>query len=261
MTRKMTDLRLYSLLLAFVALCFAIAQHASALEFDDLSTELRSAMDQEFERFLRENPDLLLELVLEAADRRQAESQLTDAQMIAANYEEIFEDTHSWRGGNPDGDVVIVEFADYRCPYCRRMYDPVQEVVEEDGQIVHIVKEFPILGEESVFLAALAIAILDKFGADEYADLRDQLMGSEQSLQPEFLREMMSRFGQDSSVSETLIFEASEQPLSLNLALASRLMINGTPAFIIGNQILRGAIPKAGLIDQVAASREQAQQE
>ena len=99
------------------ALLFA-ALPAAAFDVTDMTADERAAFQGEVRDYLLANPEVVLE-VIAALEAREAEMEAAnDANMIAANSEAIFGDDHSWVGGNPDGDVTIVEFLDYRCGFC-----------------------------------------------------------------------------------------------------------------------------------------------
>lgn len=231
----------------------ALASAAPALDLDRLSVGERAKLDAEFERFLRDHPDLLLDLVSEALEARQNVVPPPDPDLIEANRAAIYDDDYSWRGGNPAGDVVIVEFSDYRCPYCRQMYDIVREVVEEDGQILHIVKEFPILGEISVLAAAVAVTIRMTEGEDAYAALRKDWMTADQAVGQTALEPVLEQFDERA---HRVIEQDGQRAIMSTIELAEALYINGTPAFIVGDRILRGIVSTDELKEHVLASRE-----
>ena len=89
---------------------------------------------------------------------------------------DLFADQASWVGGNPDGDITVVEFMDYRCGYCRKAYQEVEDLVKADGNIRLVLKEYPILGEDSVTSARFAIAVLQLHGNDAYKKAHDALI-------------------------------------------------------------------------------------
>ena len=112
-----------------------------------------------------------------AKPERQADlAANNDKAVVRANAKAIFDDGYSWVGGNPEGDITLVEFMDYRCTYCRRAYDEVNQLLETDGNIRFIVKEFPILGEQSTLASQYAVAVMQVYGGDSYELIHDALM-------------------------------------------------------------------------------------
>ncbi len=117
--------------------------------------------------------------VLEA--RRASDARKVDSEMIATHGQQLFHDANSWVGGNPDGDVTLVEFSDYRCGYCKQAHPELQELLRRDPNIRLVVKEFPILGPDSVAAARMATAALD-LDRSKYGALNDALMSFEGQL-------------------------------------------------------------------------------
>ena len=141
-----------------------LAVPASALDLEAMTEAEREAFRAEVRAYLLEHPEVLSEIA-DALEAKQAEEQIAaDAAMIAANEADIFEDGWSFVGGNPEGGLTLVEFIDYRCGYCKKAHAEVAELVKSDGDIRYVVKEFPILGEQSVLTSRFAIATLKIVG-------------------------------------------------------------------------------------------------
>ncbi|MDM7255365.1 MAG: DsbA family protein, partial [Paracoccus sp. (in: a-proteobacteria)] len=102
-------------LLAALALSTALASPALAFDPADMSDGERTALNEAIKAYILENPEVLVEAMGVLEDRRMANEAQNDAIMVKANAAEIFTDKHSWVGGNPEGDVTLVEFLDYRC--------------------------------------------------------------------------------------------------------------------------------------------------
>ncbi len=106
--------------------------------------------------------DSMIEVFSILEQRQQVAETQEDALLMANNIDEIQNDGYSWVGGNPDGDVTMVEFVDYKCGYCRKAHQEVANLVKSDGNIKLVVKEYPILGEDSYNLSRAAIATLSR---------------------------------------------------------------------------------------------------
>jgi protein-disulfide isomerase len=177
----------------------------------------------------------LLELKKQAATKQRVEDTLT----IQAK--DIYFHPDDPVGGNPDGDVTLVEFFDYRCGYCKRVHDTVLKLVEEDGNIRYVYKEFPILGPESIFAAKAALA--SKY-QDKYVSFSDQLMRNRGKYTKEKVFKIAEQTGLDINQLQNDMEKhdgAIHTIFQRNYALAQQLDITGTPGFIIGNTIVRGA--------------------
>ena len=195
-----------------------------------MTEDERAALREEIRSYLLDNPEVIMEAV-SVLEQRQAEAQAQgDVDLVRVNAEAIFEDDHSWVGGNPEGDITLVEFTDYRCSFCRRAHPEVEQLLEADGNIRFILKEFPILGEESVLSSRFAIAV-------------KQIAGDLDLDAAAIMAQMTS--------------EEVTQVIAANHALAGRLQISGTPTFILGDQMLRGYMPLADMQALVAQTRQE----
>jgi protein-disulfide isomerase len=207
--------------------------------------------------YLLQNPEVIFEAVAEFERRQTAAQGDMDAALLAANYDAIFNDGHSWVGGNPDGDITLVEFMDYKCGFCKRAHEAVNTFMEADGNVRLILKEFPILGPESELASRFAVSVLQMAGDDAYAQVHDTLMLQEDPITPESLDGLAQDLGLDmEAVLETMRSEAVTQILLENRMLAQRLQISGTPSFVMNTEFLRGFLPAEGLAEAAASLRQ-----
>jgi len=159
--------------LALAASLALVAAPLAAQGIGDMTDAERSTFRTEVRDYLLENPEVLIEAISVLEERQAQAEAVQDQSLVLSNAEAIFESPHDWEGGNPDGDIVLVEFMDYRCGYCRRAQPDVERLVSTDGNIRYIVKEFPILGEQSVMASRFAISTLQTLG-DDAAKLRQR---------------------------------------------------------------------------------------
>ena len=219
------------------------ATSALAVDLDAMTDSERDAFRTEVRAYLLDNPEVLMEAigVLEA---RQAQAEtLRDEQMAQVNYNELTNDGFSFQGGNPEGDVTIIEFIDYRCGFCRRAHPEVAELVETDGNIRIITKEYPILGEQSLLASQFAVATKLLEGDEAYKDISDALIALRSDVSESSLSSLASAYGLDADA----IFEKMEsaevrEVLAANRALGERMQITGTPTFVFGDQMVRGYV-------------------
>jgi protein-disulfide isomerase len=238
------------------AICLGLAGGAAAFDMEAMTPEERAAFRAEIRAYLLENPEVLMEAIGVLEAREQAARAAGDRDLIASLSDEIFDDGRSWVGGNPDGDVTLVEFMDYRCSYCRRAHTDVMELLDRDGDIRFIVKEFPILGPESLLASRFAIAVRNVAGDDAYGTMHDALM----TLRGAVTEDSLTRIARDEGLDPAPILAAMDAPevvaeLQANRALAERLQIDGTPGFVLGDEILRGYLPLAQMQERVAQVR------
>lgn len=239
-----------------IAALLLTATPAMAFDISAMSDAEKAAFGDAVREYLMANPEVLVESINVLEERRVASEAENDVALVASNHEAIFQDGHSWVGGNPDGDVTVVEFIDYRCGYCRKFNDQVHDLVESDGNIRLILKEFPILGQDSETSARFAVAAKQLGGDQVYVKAHDELMALRGAPSPEALKSIAAAIGLDGDeVLNTMNTESVSAVLRENRQLAERMAIMGTPTFVIGDTLLRG-MPAAGLEASVAAARE-----
>ncbi|MFT4782823.1 MAG: protein-disulfide isomerase [Paracoccaceae bacterium] len=228
-----------------------------AFDMSSMSDTERTQFRAEIRSYLLENPEVLMEAI-GVLEQRQAEQQVHgDVSLVRANADALFNDGYSFVAGNPDGDITIVEFTDYRCGYCRKAHPEVKELLESDGNIRLIVKEFPILGEQSVLASKFAMATLQVAGPEAYGMVNDALMSLRGDINGKSLRRMSNGLGIDSdAVMDQMDSPEIEAMIASNRALAQRLKINGTPSFVFVDQMLRGYVPLKDMQNIVAQLRK-----
>lgn len=156
--------------------------------------------------------------------------------------------------GNPDGDVTLVEFYDLRCPYCRRMLPVMAELLAGDPKLRLVYKDIPILGPPSVLGAR---AVLAAQRQDGYLKLHDAIMGGGPALTEDTLRDAATRSGLDwERLRRDMAAPDVQARINANLDLAQSLGIDGTPAYVVGNHLIHGAVSLADLRAAIAAVRQ-----
>ena len=243
-------------LLPALAASLCLALPAQALDIDAMSEAEREIFRAEVRAYLLDNPEVIMEAVAVLEQREQAAQAQADVDLVRTNAADLFEDGYSWTGGNPQGDITLVEFIDYRCGYCRRAYDEVETLIQEDGNIRFIVKELPILGEESELSARFAIATHQLLGNDAYKAAHDTLITFKGQVNDTSLTRIANTLGFDAdAVLSHMNSDDVTQVITENRNLAGRLQINGTPSFVMGDQMLRGYLPLEGMMELAAEVR------
>jgi len=243
-----------------LAAALALSLPAAAQEAGAMSDEARAALRAEIRAYLMDNPEVIFEAVAEYERRTAAAQADMDGALVEINADELFHDDFSWQGGNPDGDLVLVEFMDYRCSFCRRAFAPMMEFVGEDGSVRLVVKELPILGRESEVMSRFAVAVHQLGGDAAYFTAHERLLAWQGDLSDSSLQALAVQLGLDgAAVLERMGAEAVTQVLARNRALAQRLQISGTPSFVLGDgaagEMLRGMVPAAELARVAAMLR------
>lgn len=234
---------MFRILTAFILAC-GVALPAMALDLTKMSDDERAIFRDEVRTYLMENPEVIMEAVAVLEERQQQAQVQADQSLVTDNADQIFDDGFSFVGGNPEGDITLVEFLDYRCGYCKRAHGEVAKLLETDGNIRLIVKEFPILGEQSLLASRFAIATKQVAGADAYKGIADALMTLDGEINMRNLRRLASTFGLDAAAIEASMDSPEvTQEIAATRALAQRLQITGTPTFVLQDELLRGYLP------------------
>lgn len=243
-------------LLSALALSTALAAPAGALDLSKMTTEEKAAFGEAVKDYLMQNPEVLVEAINVLEERQQAAAVENDKTLVDTNAKDIFEDGFSWIGGNPQGDVTIVEFMDYKCTYCKKAFPEVEDLLKKDGNIRLIVKEFPILSQQSELGARFAVATKQVAGDAAYKTVHDALIGMRGDISLEGLKRLAedNKFDADAIIKKMNTEEVTAV-LRANHQLAERMNISGTPTFIIGNEMLRGYAPEEAMAKIVAEQR------
>ncbi|MER8576594.1 DsbA family protein [Mesorhizobium sp. M1409] len=234
-------------------LALGLGFHSQAIAADEMS---QSQFDQRVHDYILAHPEVIME-ALQSLDARQREADAKEAKaVLAAKADEVFRDPASPVGGNAQGNVTMTEFFDYNCPYCRQVAPIMAQAVADDPQLRIVYKEFPILGPDSVFAAKAALAA-NRQG--KYAEFHKALFAAKTRVTEAVVLKMAADAGLDvprlkTDMQQPEILAAIEQ----NVKLAQALKINGTPGFVVGDQIFPGATDLTtmkSLIEQARAAK------
>ncbi len=245
--------------LAPLAAAALIGLSAPAFGFDlkAMTDDEKASFGDAVRAYLLENPEVLSEAI-DVLNQRQADvTAKQDVALVKANSDGLFSDATSFVGGNPDGDVTVVEFIDYRCGYCKKAHSEVKDLVEKDGNIRYIVKEFPILSDQSVIAARFAIAALQVAGTEAYQKIN---AGFYESFRGDVTPDTLTAFARELGLDPAPILAKMDAPevtkvIADNHALAQRMQISGTPTFVMGGQMIRGYVPLDSMQEIVAEER------
>lgn len=218
-----------------------------------LSVERKAEIEALVRDYILQHPEIILESVAIMQAREEAQKSAAAKQALVDNRAALERDPADPVLGNPDGDVTIVEFFDYQCGYCKTMMKPLLDLVQEDGNIRLILKEFPILGPES---ETAAVASLAAQRQGKYEIFHTALLGLRGRLSTEAIWQVALEAGLDiETLKKDMADPALQQHIRKSYQLAQALEIQGTPAFTIGNQIIPGAVSKEQLAELVAEAR------
>ncbi|WP_282093324.1 DsbA family protein [Epibacterium ulvae] len=244
--------------LSVAATVLSLTTAAQALDLNSMTEAERSAFGEEVRSYLLQNPEVILEAIDLLEQQQQVAEVQRDNQLVQENLAELVDDGYSWVGGNPDGDITLVEFTDYRCPYCRRAMPEVAKLLAQDGNIRFVIKEFPILGEASLISSRFAVAVKQLEGPEAYKEVHDALFELPGEPNDVTLGRLAEGFGLDA---EAILARMNEEVVTDELrrtrALAQRMAISGTPSFVLGDELLRGFLPADQMQLMAIAQRDQ----
>ncbi|VDC33053.1 DsbA family protein [Pseudogemmobacter humi] len=223
----------------------------------DMTEAERAAFGEAVRDYLLENPEVIIDAMKVLQTREDKAAAEQDLLMLAENRETIFNNPNDWAGGNLAGDITVVEFMDYRCGYCHKAFQEVEELVASDGNIRFVLKEFPVLGEQSVLAAKFAISVRMLHGDAAYKAAHDALFAMRGDMTIESLSRLAGQLGHDPA-GILVQMEAPEVQAMIDetYALAETMQINGTPTFVIDEAMVRGYVPLDGMRQIVLRQRE-----
>ncbi|MEZ5932509.1 MAG: DsbA family protein [Alphaproteobacteria bacterium] len=239
----------------FAALIAAFAAQQSLADEAAPATDLPVEQVEKIVRdYLMREPEIIYQALEELQRRQAAEQAERQKQMLVSRKDELLNDPATPVAGNLEGDVTLVEFFDYRCGYCRRVLSSMQALMEDDANLRVVFKELPVLGEDSVRAARASLAgqMQDK---GRYMDFHLALM-SAQDLSADAIRKIAADVGLDPDrLEQDMASEDITKAIDANYKLASALGIEGTPAFVVGETLVPGAVDKARLAALIEETR------
>lgn len=203
---------------------------------------------------IRENPGIVMEAVAILEQRQADAAEVARADVLSNQRALLEQDTNAPVLGNPDGDVTVVEFFDYNCPYCRRAMDEVQGLMDADANVRLVYREWPILGEGSVFAAKAALAARKQ---GKYEEFHWAMMSMNGRAEEASVLRVAAEVGLDIDQLR-LDMEAAEidEHLTTSMSLAQSLGFNGTPSFVIGDELVPGFVEQPQLEEIVDSTRK-----
>jgi protein-disulfide isomerase len=220
---------------------------------DPLTPAQREAVEQIIRDTIANHPEIVIDALKAAQQKSAADAQEQVRQQISARRDTLLHDPASPEGGNPKGDVTIVEFFDYRCPYCKEVEPSLEAFLKEDRKLRIVYKEFPILGPASVYAAHVALAARAQ---GKYDSFHHAMMAVKGTIDDDVVRRTAESVGIDTKKLEAAIDgDAVDRIVKDNYALAEALQIDGTPAFVVGDNLLPGVVDIDTLRKVVAEAR------
>jgi protein-disulfide isomerase len=248
----MPSFRLLAPALFALVLCGAPA--ASAQSFTDTQ---RGDIEVIVKNYLIAHPEVLEEAMNELSKRQAAAEAEKHEASITENADAIFNSPRNVTLGNKDGDVTFVEFFDYNCGYCKRAMADMLDLLKSDPKLKVVLKEFPVLSEGSVEAAKVAVAarIQDPTGK-KYLDFHQKLLGGRGLADKARAMAAAKDAGFDMArLEKDMASPEAKATIEENMKLAEGMGMNGTPSYVIGKQVVIGAVGLEGLKEKISTAR------
>ena len=216
------------------------SQESSNPKFDNLK---KDEINELIKNYILENPEIIIEAIEIFQKKQSLNAIKKEKEIIKSLSGELYNDANSYFFGNENSELKIVEFIDYNCGYCKKNHEIMMNILNMNNDIKYIIKELPILGESSLLASKFAITIYLIDGPKIYEKFFDSLMRYNSQLNFEILTKISKKVGSSVENFDSYLNSDDVNNVILrNLSLADKLSIEGTPTFIIENNVIRGFI-------------------
>ena len=243
------------LLPALFALALCAAPPAASAQ--SISDGQRGEIETIVRNYLIAHPEVLEEAMAELNKRQAAAESEKHEASVAQNSDTIFNSPRGVVLGNKDGDVTLVEFFDYNCGYCKRAMSDMLDLLKSDPKLKVVLKEFPVLSEGSVEAAQVAVAVrMQDPAGKKYLDFHQRLLGGRGPADKVRAIAAAKEAGLDvTRIEKDLASPEVRATIQENFKLAEAMGMNGTPSYVIGNQVVIGAVGLDGLKEKIGVAR------
>ena len=242
-------------LLVALLLCaaFALAAPRPATA-SDFTPDQKKQIDAIIQDYLENHPDMLLKAIEKADEKLKSDAKDRSAKALADHRQQVFDDPASPTAGNPNGNVTLVEFFDYRCPYCKQVQPSLEKLLGADHQLRFVYKEFPVLGPDSEIAAHVALAARKQ---GKYDAFHRAMMAATGHIDEDVIYKVAASVGLDlDRLKQDVKAPDIDKQINDNIELGQTLDVDGTPAFIVGNTIVPGAVSLSDLQQLIASARK-----
>lgn len=233
-------------------LALAVFSAAPAVALDEQQKKEMGAFIREY---LIENPEILIEAQNALETKQQSKRVEQSMRGIADNRQQIFSSPTDITLGNPKGDVTVVEFFDYNCGYCKRALSDMEEILAKDKNVRFILKEFPILGPDSLAAHRVANAVR-LLAPEKYAQFHRTLLGAEEHASEATAVAVATSLGlSEAAIRKSMAEKPNDDIVRQAYQLANSIGITGTPTYILGDEAVFGAVGSEVIEEKVANVR------
>ena len=205
--------------------------------------------------FLAKNPEVLLEMQQTLETKQKEEQRVAHLEVIKSAKDEIFNAAYDGFVGNPNGKTTIVEFYDYNCGFCKRAQEDMLALTAADPDLRFVLKEFPILGPDSQKAHVVSMAFRTLM-PEKYGEFHNQLLGGQgRASEAAAIKIALSLGVDEAKLREEMKNPAIDEAFAKTYDLANRLSITGTPSYVVGNEVVFGALGQEVLGEKIATAK------
>jgi protein-disulfide isomerase len=236
------------------AVCLALGVPAQAQTFNDAQ---RGEIERIIKDYLMQHPEVLQDVMAELEKKQQFADAEKGKVAVKENKDLLLSSPRQVTLGNPQGDVTLVEFFDYNCGYCKRALSDLMGLMKADPKLRVVLKEFPVLGPGSVEAAQVAAAVrMQDRGGKKYLDFHQKLLGGRGQVDRARALAVAKEVGMDMSrLEKDMASEEVRAQLQESMQLADKLGLNGTPSYVVGPNVVIGAVGYDALKEKIESAR------
>jgi len=251
----MTSIPRAAILIA--ATLFLASPAATPAQAQTFSADQREEIGNIIKDYLLAHPEVMQDVMTELDKRQQAAEAAKHRTAVAENKAALFSSPHQVVLGNPQGNVTMVEFFDYNCGFCKRALPDMLDLVKTDPNLKFVLKEFPVLGEGSVEAAHVAVAArMQDVTGKKYIEFHQKLLGGRGPADKAHALAAAKEVGFDMArIEKDMNSDEVKKTIDEDMKLADAIGVNGTPSYVVGDEVVVGAVGIDALRENIKAAR------
>jgi protein-disulfide isomerase len=250
-------LNAYAAILIATALSLALPAAAPA-QAQSFSADQREEIGHIVKDYLLAHPEVMQDVMAELEKRQQTAEAEKHRTAVAENKATLFSSPHQVVLGNPQGSITMVEFFDYNCGFCKRALSDMLDLIKNDNNLKFVLKEFPVLGEGSAEAARVAVAArMQDASGKKYIEFHQKLLGSRGAADKMRALAVAKEVGFDMArIEKDMGSDEVKKTIEENMKLADALGVSGTPSYVVGEEVVVGAVGIDALREKINAERK-----
>ena len=230
-------------MVAVPALALALGGVVRPTQAAEFSAPQKSEIELIVRDYIVAHPDIIKDAILELQRREKAEETASRDKTLKDNADILYRSAHQGVIGNPNGKVTLVEFFDYNCGYCKKSLTDVVRLTKDFPELRVVLKDFPVLGQGSIEAAQVEAALRNQFTGDKFADFHQKLLTAKGHVGKEQALALAKQMGADMTKLDADMRKPDvTQGIAEVMGVADKLSLNGTPSWILGDEVIVGAV-------------------